>query len=582
MGEMGDSTDGEGLEAHLSARWEAIASAAETLHPAPLETIQPTTGPLSVSDLRQLRAGATDRVRVGELIASGGMGAVHAAHQLALNRSVAVKQPLPGRQRTGDVGQKLLQEAWVTGALEHPNILPIYDIEIGDGGTPSIVMKRIHGEPWSALMLDEAGMAEREGADLLEWNLRVLMDVANALRFAHAQGIVHLDLKPSNVMIGRFGEVYLLDWGIARSLERDEDGRFPLASAIDSIIGTPAYLAPEMLACDGSLLSERTDVYLLGASLYEVLTGRTPHAADTLMTMFYKAVNEVPTLPASVPAGLAAICTRALQFDPEDRYPSADAFRLALQDYLRHRGSLAIGEEARAQLEAGNLAEARAGFRQALIAWEDNPDAHRRLEELDVLDAAERERIASLERLEDDLDLRQGRTTRAVIYSTLGLIWTLFPLVRAAAGSTGMTHAGRNVTTLSFLVMALGVGIAGRKSLRTRVNRQIYALLIIVLTVQLAQSIAFGLADADITVRIPIVFLNWAAGGLVAAALIDRRTWPMALGYLAGAVITSHDVSTTTWAMAAANAVFALNVAFLWAPWGRRDEPATRSGRPPR
>src|SRR4029079_14794763 len=139
----------------------------------------------------------------------------------------------------------LLREAWITGAIEHPNVVPVHHVALDDDGSPVVVMKRISGAAWSELIEDADEVFRRFGAsDLLEWNVGILMQVLNAVRFAHSRGILHRDLKPANVMIGEFGEVYLVDWGIAVSLRDDGSGRLPLAANATEPAGAPVYNGP--------------------------------------------------------------------------------------------------------------------------------------------------------------------------------------------------------------------------------------------------------------------------------------------------------------------------------------------------
>ena len=188
----------------------------------------------------------------------------------------------------------------MTGMLEHPNIVPVHFVELGSDGAPLVVMKRVAGTEWNKL-IDRADEVKRRfgTTDLLTWNLDILMSVLDALRFAHHRGVIHRDVKPSNVMIGDFGEVYLLDWGIAVSLRDDPSGRLPTLSSRPELAGTPAYLAPEMRGRPGSpRQSERTDVYLAGAVLYEIVTGAPPHRGDDSSTM---EANATSTSPWSCP-----------------------------------------------------------------------------------------------------------------------------------------------------------------------------------------------------------------------------------------------------------------------------------------
>src|SRR6185503_14452978 len=140
----------------------------------------------------------------GAVIGQGGMGVVREAEQVSLGRTVAVKTVKPD-QRSPEAAQDLLREAWVTGSLEHPNVVPVHHLGLDDEGMPAIVLKRVEGVEWSKLIRDAEDVKRRYGAaDLLVWNLSILMQVLNAIRFAHSRGILHRDLKPSNVMVGDF------------------------------------------------------------------------------------------------------------------------------------------------------------------------------------------------------------------------------------------------------------------------------------------------------------------------------------------------------------------------------------------
>ena len=266
------------------------------------------------------------------------MGIVRSGTQIALDRQVAIKT-LRADHRTGGESLKLLQEAWVTGSLEHPNIVPIYDLGLDDTGAPVIVLKRIAGTDWARLLGDGAEVKQRFAAhDLLEWNLRVLLQVARAIELAHSRGILHRDIKPENIMVGELGEVYVLDWGIAVSLRPDEH-RLPRAADALAIAGTPAYMAPEMLG--GQALSPRTDVYLLGATLHEILTGRPPHLGATLAETLENVRLSAPLALALAlgPAELVAVVQKAMAADPAARFGGVAELRAAVEAFLEHRSS---------------------------------------------------------------------------------------------------------------------------------------------------------------------------------------------------------------------------------------------------
>jgi serine/threonine-protein kinase len=344
--------------------------------------------------LEQLRSrGPGVELRRGDVLGEGGMGIVHEAEQVALGRPVAIKTLKPSRTDPGAAGD-LLHEAWITGALEHPNVVPVHHLELDENLNPLLILKRIDGTEWSKLYADAAEVQRRFGAsDLLAWNLGILIQVLNALRFAHARRIIHRDLKPSNVMIGHFGEVYLLDWGIAAALDDDPSGRFPHVSESSDLAGTPSYMAPEMLGRDeGPPLSERTDLYLAGAVLYELITGHPPHRGSSAVEIITSVILSKPTLPADTPPELAQICLRAMQPDPEDRFASVETLQRALQRYLEHRGSANLSRGATTQLADllaiaktasrddrediyRRLAICRFAFHEALATWRDNREA---------------------------------------------------------------------------------------------------------------------------------------------------------------------------------------------------------------
>ncbi|MCA3016602.1 MAG: serine/threonine protein kinase, partial [Myxococcaceae bacterium] len=272
---------------------------------------------------------------LGETIGTGGMGRVVAARQTVLDRPVATKFL---KTPDGDASA-LLREAIVTGRLEHPNIVPVHLLAVTQSGAPFFAMKRVDGSPWSEALA--------RGQPLLE-ALEVLLKVCDAVSFAHARGVLHRDIKPDNVLVGSFGEVYLVDWGLAVALGPDEVLP-PAASA--PFAGTPAYMAPEMAAGLGAALCVQSDVYLLGATLYEVLTGRLPHRAETpagVVTVAFK--GQPPEFDKPVPPELASICTRAMAKAPADRFPTVAAFKEALASYLRHREAWVIYEQARQRL----------------------------------------------------------------------------------------------------------------------------------------------------------------------------------------------------------------------------------------
>lgn len=325
-------------------------------------------------------------------LAEGGMGRVLLAHQRSLNRQVAMKV-LRRRALSNRGCQSLFEEARLAGSLEHPNIVPVHLVAEDRNGLPVLVMKRIEGVSWRVL-LDEPKHDVwehllHEGTDRLSVHMSILSSVCHAIHYAHTRGVIHCDIKPDNVMVGGFGEVYVVDWGIARQLST------PAPHKADKMLGTPGFMAPEMVRGSSTALDARTDVYLLGATLHYVLTGELRHPGRTVAEQCLNAVQSRSCCHGpDVPADLATICTRATAADPAERFPTADAFRQALAQYVRNRGSIELSDSAWNRLEklpgmvaegteAGvmdeYLTECQFAFHQSLRTWPGNSRARRGL-----------------------------------------------------------------------------------------------------------------------------------------------------------------------------------------------------------
>lgn len=329
-------------------------------------------------------------LQLGSTIGCGGVSVVRLAHDDALGRSVAIKFPPPNLPRDEAVSL-LLIEASVLAMLEHPNIVPVHATGTTSDGRPALAMKHIEGNEWG----DQCDFPiTPHTADV---HLGVLMTLLSAVQFAHSRGIVHRDIKPDNVMIGPFGEVYLLDWGAAVSLESEHAARVPLAFDVCEPGGTPAYMAPELALGLGEEIDERSDVYLFGATLHELLTGRPPHDADSVeLALLRAAHSEPPTFDAAVPTELADICRKAMHREKTQRFDSCEEMRDALAAYLEHKSSYQFSAAATSRvarlaevIECGEAAEvrrvaveARFAFREALRDWRHNEEALTGLREL--------------------------------------------------------------------------------------------------------------------------------------------------------------------------------------------------------
>lgn len=328
---------------HFSIASSPNASAV-ALHTLSLETLPVLVlGEPEAADAPQTSAQQpTAELQIKGMLGEGGMGLVRLARQTTLQRDVAVKQVKPSHKSTATV-RALLDEAMFTGSLEHPNIIPVHALGRTPDNMPLLVMKKVEGDCWRDLIRNPDHAFWAKNNNHLDEHLRIFIQICNAVHFAHSRGIIHRDIKPENVMVGAFGEVYLMDWGIALRLDRKDadDGK---------LRGTPAYMAPEMLR-GIQHLGPHTDIYLLGASLHEAITGRPRHLSETTMGTLLAASTSAPfNYPPDIPTELAALCNRACHPDPQQRFPSALSLRAAVEDFLKHRSAAALATAARARL----------------------------------------------------------------------------------------------------------------------------------------------------------------------------------------------------------------------------------------
>jgi eukaryotic-like serine/threonine-protein kinase len=286
------------------------------------------------------------RFRILRPHAQGGLGKVFVALDSELHREVAIKQILDSHADDPESRRRFLLEAEVTGGLEHPGIVPVHGLGAYPDGRPYYAMRFIKGESLKdaiAVFHAQPTLRNQPGRRSLEFRklLRRLLDVCNAIEFAHSRGVLHRDVKPSNVILGKHGETLVVDWGLAKALGCVEMGsgsdERPLvpSSASESAetlpgsaLGTPAYMSPEQAAGDLDRLGPRSDIYSLGATFYCVLTGRPPFAGDVgdVLRAVQKGDFPLPrSLDPTIERPLEAICLKAMALQPGERYGSAKA-----------------------------------------------------------------------------------------------------------------------------------------------------------------------------------------------------------------------------------------------------------------
>jgi len=347
-------------------------------------TVAPAAGSPSILPVPP----ASPTYRLVRVIARGGMGEVWQAEQVSLERSVAVKRSLTSE----GAWITFRQEAFIAARLEHPNIVPVHDLGEDEHGFPLLAMKLVEGKSWHDTLVED--WHALSPADFLARNIPILASMAQAVAFAHNRGVVHRDLKPSQVMIGEFGEALLMDWGLAIVLDdapMPESSTFPLprVPTASSPAGTPALMAPEQTREQATGIGRHTDVFLLGGTLYYLLTGAFPYAGRGPAETFMAAMLGQPIPPTErapsrfMPPELVAIASKALAFEPTERYPSAREFHHAINDYM---GGATKRREASALIaSAGQKLEGRLKtyedlngvlllLAQARALWPDHPD----------------------------------------------------------------------------------------------------------------------------------------------------------------------------------------------------------------
>ena len=389
-------------------------SAPGTGHAAPREgTEEPVEGRLG-------------RFQLSHTLGAGGMGRVLLARDPDLCRSVAVKVVLDPHRITAQQLGRFVAEARITSQLEHPNIVPVYEMGVAEDGQVYFAMKRVEGRSLRQVV---DAIATGDPETTRHWTrhrlLTTFVQICNAVAYAHDRRVIHRDLKPDNVMVGAFGEVLVMDWGVARVLDGKPeevvqttvDGAAVNQTIDGSTIGTPGYMSPEQAGGDLDRLDPRSDVWCLGAILHELLTFKRAVEGDSALALLYASARKPAPDPrlrapdANVPDEIAEVAVRAMARDPDERWQTASELAVAVEEYLAGSARRAAAERHLLEADAAwqSWQELGAEVRQleaivdeahgAIDPWAGRADKAGLHEALDRLERIARERVDSFEDL---------------------------------------------------------------------------------------------------------------------------------------------------------------------------------------
>ena len=402
--------------------------------------------------------------QIRDVIGVGGMGEVIAAHDLRIGREVAIKR-MRTETPSREAYMRFWREARIQARLDHPAIVPVYELGTDAENRPFFTMKRLAGVTLAERMASPTSAQKPM--------LRAFVEVCLAIDFAHSRGVIHRDLKPMNIMLGGYGEVYVLDWGVARVVtdggrealpDADPDG-MTIQTGASNMLGTPGYMAPEQMR-DPSLVGPAADVYALGATLFEILAGVPLHPrGQAALTSTLERPSDSPARRAprrEIPIELDAVCMTALSSQP-DRRPSVRELADRVQEYLdgdrdterrkqRAKEHLAIARNAIDSGDADLRAEAIREAGRALVLDTNSRDAAQMLTKL--LIEPPRQLPAELEAQMHEVDVAAARVRArngGVAFAALTVLSVFLPFLRI-----------RNVLPLIaiYVGVALLVGVA--------------------------------------------------------------------------------------------------------------------------
>ncbi|MBV8756720.1 MAG: protein kinase [Deltaproteobacteria bacterium] len=416
-----------------------------------------------------------ERYVMRTILGRGGMGEVWLARDVRIDRDIAIKLMRRDRSQSPDAVARFLREARVQGRLEHPSIVPVHDL--GEEDAPYFAMKRLTGTTLADAITDPAKWPRRT-------LLTRLIDVCLAIELAHQRGVIHRDLKPANIMLGDFGESYVLDWGLARIAGESDLGKSadlvsgesqPGHTVAGEMLGTPGYMSPEQMR--GDPVDGRTDVYALGCILHEVLTGKPAVPRDQTLEVTLTAQEHRPSRhDPDVPPELDDLCARATAAEPGARVATARALGDAIQHYLDgdrdlERRKLLAAEHARRAAEvfaerddAATRAEAMRQAGRAIALDPSNAAAQETLARL-LLTPPREMPPAAQEKIE-----QERRNALRGVYVGGALAYLTFALVVPLAYFLGARGTGAMVTIAAFAALlsvtcTLGLRYPGSRAL---------------------------------------------------------------------------------------------------------------------
>lgn len=428
-------------------------------------------------------------------LGQGGMGLVELCRDDRIGRDVALKVLLPDRTPNAQARARFLREARIQGQLEHPSIVPVYDLEVDPAGRASFTMKYLRGMTLSQILQDlRKGAPDAARAYPRHRLLGAFSTLCLAVDFAHSRGVIHRDLKPSNVMLGAYGELYVLDWGVAKVVKeapspapepsQDDDAPEGDMTGRGEMLGTVGYMSPEQCRGRNAELGPSSDVYSLGAILFEILTLEPLHERSTRMAMIYETVHGVVAEPSvrvpgsDVPPELEAICVEATRLDPKARYASARALHEELERFLegdrdldlRRKMASRHAEEARQLCESGiEAGDARRRALQevgrALALDPTNADAMRTLAQvLTALPARVPEEVQA-----ELAGLAAQRDRRSLLIWAAGELVGL-PLTMGVTLWMGLRDVTLWIAMVGFTLASIAVKLVGMRARRTQID----------------------------------------------------------------------------------------------------------------